>query len=293
MTTETLKRKSYLLLLLPALVTVTVLILIPILAVVFLSLTNFSLIAPQDSRFIGLSNYLKMLQDARFFNSVRVSLLISAGTVCLQILIGLSLAMLLHNESKTLKWTRGVFLLPMSIPPIAVAIVWKLLFTPTVAGINYLLSLIGIQGPAWFDRPATALITVIVAYTWKWIPFVMIILLAAIESLPTDPFESAVIDGANGWQIFSRITVPMIRPTLLFVATYRIIESLKMFSLVYVMTSGGPGISTEPMNYYAFTTTFSYNQMGYGATLVFAILLIIILIVLFMPKVVRVNVRSS
>jgi len=293
MTTEALKRKSYLLLLLPALVTVTVLILIPILSIIVLSLTNFSMIAPGSNRFVGLSNYVKMLQDGRFFNSVRVSLLISAGTVCLQILIGLSLAMLLHNESKTLKWTRGVFLLPMSIPPIAVAIVWKLLFTPTVAGINYLLSLIGIQGPAWFDRPATALITVIVAYTWKWIPFVMIILLAAIESLPTDPVESAVIDGANGWQIFSRITVPMIRPTLLFVATYRIIESLKMFSLVYVMTSGGPGISTEPMNYYAFTTTFAYNQMGYGATLVFAILLIIILIVLFMTKVVKVNVRSS
>ena len=293
MTTEALKRKSYLLLLLPALVTVTVLILIPILSIIVLSSTNFSMIAPGANRFVGLGNYTKMLQDTRFFNSVRVSLLISVGTVFLQILIGLSLAMLLHNESKALKWTRGVFLLPMSIPPIAVAIVWKLLFTPTVPGINYLLSLIGIPGPAWFDRPATALTTVIVAYTWKWIPFVMIILLAAIESLPTDPFESAVIDGANGWQIFSRITVPMIRPTLLFVATYRIIESLKMFSLVYVMTSGGPGISTEPMNYYAFTTTFAYNQMGYGAALVFAILLIIILIVLFMTKVVKVNVRSS
>ena len=125
MTTEALKRKSYLLLLLPALITVTVLILIPILAVVALSLTNFSLISPQANRFVGLGNYVKMLQDSRFFNSIRVSLLISAGTVTLQILIGLSLAMLLHHESRALKWTRGIFLLPMSIPPIAVAIVWK------------------------------------------------------------------------------------------------------------------------------------------------------------------------
>jgi multiple sugar transport system permease protein len=206
-------------------------------------------------------------------------------------LIGLMLAVLLHSKAAGMKWSRGIFLVPMSIPPIAVAIVWRLLFTPVVPGVNYILSLIGIRGPAWFDNPVTAMSSIIIAYTWKWIPFVMIIVLAALESLPEDPFESAVIDGANGWQIFFLITLPMLRPTLLFVATYRAIESMKLFALVYVMTSGGPGVSTEPMNYYAYATSFQYNKMGYGATLVCAILLIIILVVFLMTRLGKMNLR--
>ena len=289
MSTISIKNRTYNLLLLPTILTVSLLILIPILAVIVLSFTNFSFISMKSSGFVGLQNYLKLLRDARFLNSIRVSLTISVFTVVLQVIFGLMLALLLHSECKSVKWSRGLFLLPMSIPPIAVAIVWKLLFTPSVPGINYLLSVIGIHGPAWFDRAGTALFSIVAAYTWKWIPFVMIILLSALESLPLDPFESAVIDGANRWQVFTRITVPMIRPALLFVTTYRAIESLKMFSLVYVMTAGGPGVSTEPMNYYAYTMAFKYNQMGYGAALVFAILVVIIVVVVLMTKVFKVQ----
>ena len=285
------RNKTYLLLLLPTFITVGILILLPILAVLVLSFTNFSFLTMGKNRFVGFANFAELLHDMRFWNSIRVSFTISAGTVILQVLAGLALALILHSECRMVKWTRGVFLLPMSIPPIAVSIVWTLLFTPTVPGINYLLSLVGIAGPAWFDSPGSALIAVITAYTWKWIPFVMIILLAALESMPRDPFESAVIDGANQSTIFFRITLPMLGSALVFVTTYRAIESLKMFSLVYIMTSGGPGVSTEPMNYYAYTTTFKYGQMGYGATLVFAILLIIILVVLLMTKILKVRLR--
>jgi len=281
------RKRSYLLLLAPALAAVVVLIIVPMVGVIAVSLTNLSLTRAQEVRFVGLANYLRLVQDARFFNSVRVSGLIAAGTVLGQVLLGLSLALLLHAEHGVPSLSRGVFLLPMAMPPIVVSIVWKLFFTPTFPGINYLLGLVGIAGPAWFDSPLSALSTIVVATTWKWTPFVMIILLAALESLPREPFESAVIDGASGARTIVSITLPMLRPTLLFVIIYRTMESLKMFDMIYVMTAGGPGVSTEPMNYYAYATFFQNNMMGYGATLVVAILFIIVCFVMIMARATR------
>lgn len=278
------EKMSYLVLLLPTIIPIVLLILIPILSVFGISLTNFSMLDMENYKFVGVSNYIQMFHDARFWNSVRVALIMCIGTVGFQMLLGLWLALLLCKNYRFFKYSRAIFLLPMTVPPIVSGVIWKLMFNPTLPGVNYLLSLIGIQGPTWFDNAGTAMSTIIIATVWQWTPFVMLLLIAALESMPIDPFESARIDGANRWQIFRFITLPMLKPTLMFVATYRVIESLKNFPLVYMLTQGGPGISTEPMNYYAYEMTFKYSKMGYGSTLIISILMIVILIVVFLVR---------
>ena len=278
------EKRSYLLLLLPTIVPIVFLILIPILSVFGISLTNFSMLDMGNYRFIGFSNYIEMFHDSRFWNSVRVALIMCIGTVGFQMLLGLCLALLLSKNYRFLKFSRAIFLLPMALPPIVSGVIWKLMFNPILPGVNYLLSLIGIQGPIWFDAAWTAMSTIIIATVWQWTPFVMLLLLTALESMPTDPFESAWIDGANRWQIFRYITFPLLKPTMVFVGTYRIIESLKNFPLVYMLTQGGPGISTEPMNYYAYEMTFKYSKMGYGSALIISILMIVIVIVVFLAS---------
>jgi multiple sugar transport system permease protein len=283
------KKRSYYFLLAPTLITVIVLIIIPLLGVVGLGFNKFSLMTPDKNRFVGFDNYLRLLGDERFWSSLRVALVYGVGSVFFQVFFGLLLALLLAKKFRATIGSRTLFLIPMTVPPIAASLMWALFFTPSIPGINYLLSVFGIRGPSWFDHPVSALSAIIIANVWQWVPFCMILILATLESLPTDPFESAVIDGANGLQVFWYLTLPLIRPTILFVATYRIIESLKVFALVHVMTGGGPGIATMPVNYYAYMNAFEYNKMGYGSSIVVLMLILVVLIVLFMTKVVGIR----
>jgi multiple sugar transport system permease protein len=286
---STIRKRRHLVLLIPVLVTVIVLIIIPLFVVIWLSLNKYTLVTPWKNAFVGLENYRRLMLDERFWSSLKVALYYGVGSVALQVILGLGLALLLENRYRATMFSRTVFLLPMAIPPIVTSLMWKLIFTPSIPGLNYMLGVIGIRAPNWFDDPFTALSTIIVANVWQWIPFCMITVLATLEALPTDPFESAQIDGANALQVFLHIKLPLLRPTLLFVTTYRVIESLKIFPLVHVMTGGGPGVSTSPVNYYAYKNAFEYNKMGYGSAIVMLMLVIVVLFVLFMTKVVKVN----
>ena len=273
------KKRTYIMLMSPTLLMILLLIIVPLLVVLYMSFTNYSLLTPFKNRFIGFSNYLKMINDERFINSVKVTITYGIATVFFQMLIGLMIALLLSKNFKYIRNSRALFLLPMSIPPIIIAIVWKFLFMPNIPGINYILSIFGINAPSWFASASTAMAAIIIANVWQCVPYVMIILLAAIESLPIYPYESAIIDGANSWQLFRYITIPLLKPSILFVATFRAIESLKVFPLIFVMTGGGPGISTEPLNYYTYATAFKYNKLGYGSALIIAMLIILTVIV--------------
>jgi multiple sugar transport system permease protein len=271
-------------LLIPIAVTVALLILIPVFSVVGLAFTNFSFVTPGENRFIGLANFVKMIGDGRFWNSLRVAAVFGVSTVTLQIVIGLSIALLLVSGYKFSRAARTLFLMPMTTPPIVASLMWKLFFTPTNPGMNYVLSQFGIKGPNWFDTAVGGMSAIIIANVWQWTPFCMLLLLAALESLPSDPFESAIVDGASAWQRFWLITFPLLWPTILFVATFRAIESLKLFPLVYVMTGGGPGTSTEPINFYAFSTAFEFNRIGYGSALVVVMMLLVVLIVVVLRR---------
>jgi len=157
--------------------------------------------------------------------------------------------------------------IPMVLPPIVVAIIWKVLFTPDISVLNWLLGLGGLPQPAWLSDPRLALPAIIVADVWEWFPFTLLMLLAALQMMPDEPLEAARIDGAGSWQVFRHIVLPLLRPAIVVTALFRLIESVKAFPLIFVMTGGGPGTVTEPTNYYAYLQGFNYSLVGFSAAI--------------------------
>jgi ABC-type sugar transport system permease subunit len=155
----------------------------------------------------------------------------------------------------------------MLIPPVVVGLCWRILFTPDLGGINYFIGLLGLGAPDWLSRGDTALLAVTVASLWEWSPFVMVVLLAGLESLPSSPVESACIDGASALQMVFYIVLPLLKPVLLTVTMLRIIEALGILPVVYMMTGGGPASATEAINLYAFEVGFSFLDIAYASSL--------------------------
>jgi ABC-type sugar transport system permease subunit len=254
----------------------------------FLSLTSWNLMVPTSGAFIGLENYGRMISDRYFGNAILITLILIFGPVAFQMLLGLALALLLHTDLPFLPVSRAVFITPMVIPPVIAGLIWKVLFIPNLGGVNYFLGLVGISGPNWLDTPIWALIAVGLVAIWEDTPFVMLLLLAALDSLPPEPFEAAIVDGASVWQRIRFVTIPLITPAILVAVLFRIIASLNIFPVIYVMTKGGPGRFTEVLNYYAYTHGFQFLDIGYASALAMGLfVLIVVLSGLFMVLRVR------
>ena len=167
---------------------------------------------------------------------------------------------------------RGVFIIPMVIPPIVAGLIWKILFTPPVSILSYISTSLGLGQLAWLGDPILALVAISLASVWEFFPFCFLLLYAGLLSLPEEPIEAAYVDGASWWQSFIHVTLPMLSPTMSIVILFRIVDSIRTFPLVYVMTDGGPGFATEPTNYYAFQQAFSYSYIGYSSSMIVIIL---------------------
>jgi multiple sugar transport system permease protein len=187
--------------------------------------------------------------------------------VIIQLLVGFILALCLYRQFWITAAGRVLLLIPMFLTPIVVGLIWRMLLMPRIGGLNYLLSLLGIKGPHWLGRPITALMAIIMTTSWQWTPFVMIYLLSGLQSLPLEPYEAARIDGASGWQMLIYVTIPLLKPVIILTMLLRIIESLKIFPLIYIMTSGGPGSATETIYFYAYKMGFQYLQIGYSSSI--------------------------
>jgi len=263
------RRRAYLLGLLPALAVLTLVTAAPSLYLLVTSLTPLSLVNPETAwDFSGPHrNYLSLLEDERFRNSVWIQVKLSVFTVGLQLLAGLAVAMLLNARWRFVEVVRTTFLIPMVLPPIVVAIIWKVLYTPDISPIHHLLASIGRPAGAMITSPDWALWAIIIADVWEWFPFTMLMLLAALQIMPDEPLEAARIDGAGAWQLFLRIILPLLRPTLLVAGLFRLIESIKAFPLIYILTEGGPGTVTEVTNYYAFLQAFNFSYLGFASAI--------------------------
>lgn len=264
--------------LLPALVVLGILSVAPTVLTVVLSLSDLHLARPGSGQFVGLENFGTMVKDQYFWSSVRVTLVLIAVPVALQMLLGLGLALLLHSGLPVMSATRSIFIAPMVIPPIVAGLMWKVLYLPNLGGLNYLLSLFGLPGPEWLSSDLMATIAVTLVAVWEDTPFVMLLVLSALESLPSEPFEAAKVDGANAWQRFRHITIPMIQPVLTIALIFRIIGSLSIFPVIYVLTSGGPGRATEVLNFYAYTHGFRFLDIGYASALSLALLVLVVVL---------------
>ena len=263
------RTRFFWILLSPALAVLAVVTIAPFLFLFSTSLTPLNLARPATwwDFSAPLANFVELLDDHRFLGSLGVQLRLSVFTVVFQLLLGLAAALLLNSRLRFLEAMRALFIIPMVLPPIVVAIIWKVLFTPDISVLNWALGLLGLPQPAWLAHPRLALPAIIIADIWEWFPFTLLMLLAALQMIPAEPLEAARIDGAGAWQVFRHVILPLLRPAIVVTVLFRLIESVKAFPLIFVMTGGGPGTVTEATNYYAFLQGFNYSLIGYSAAI--------------------------
>ncbi|MBV8090949.1 MAG: sugar ABC transporter permease [Alphaproteobacteria bacterium] len=261
--------RAFILGLVPALFVLAAITLGPALYLVVTGLTPLDPVHPQSATDFSdpARNYRALLADARFLNSLWVQAQLSMATVALQLAIGLGVALLLNAGSRVLEALRTAFILPMVLPPIVVAVVWKVIFTPDVSPMHRGLATIGLPVHSLIADPTTALWAIAAADTWEWFPFTMLMALAGLQMIPAEPIDAARIDGAGRIALFRFILFPYLRPTLVVAGLFRLIDSIKAFPLIYVLTNGGPGTATEVTNYYAFVESFNFSYWGYGSAI--------------------------
>lgn len=259
-------QSAYNWMLIPAVVAVGVFAILPLVGMFGLALTDFHLIKSWD-RDVGLQNFNKLIGDRRFRNSINVMLMLSVFGVIAQVAMGLMIAIGLEKITPKWRVVRSIFVVPFVVPHVAVALIWLSLFTPTLSPINAFFDLFDITVPALLTSQYGSIAAIVIADTWASFPFVMLLILAALQGISGDLDEAASIDGATKMQVFWRITLPLLKPALLMVALFRFIETLKHFPLIFVMTNGGPGRSTQATNYYAYIQTFQSSNVSYGAAI--------------------------
>jgi multiple sugar transport system permease protein len=242
---------------------------VPFLYLLVTSFTPLNLTMPHTAWQLDdpLVNYRILAEDERFRQSVWVQAKLSTVTVLSQLLIGLLLALLLNVPSSFVAGFRTVFLVPMVLPPIVVAIIFKVLYTPDISPVHQLFAWLGRPFPALITHADWALTAIMIADTWQWFPFTMLMLLAALQMMPSDPVEAARIDGAGAWQVTRHMTLPWLRPVLLVAGLFRLVDSIKAFPLIYVLTDGGPGNVTEVTNFYAFRQAFNFSYLGFASAI--------------------------
>jgi multiple sugar transport system permease protein len=251
----------------PAVVVGVAMLVLPLLFTLYLSVHEWYLGGSRPARFVGFTNYVTLFRrDPRLYDALRHTLYFSGLAITLELLLGLVIALLLSRNFRGKSWVRTAFLFPMVAPPIAIAVVWAMIYDPTSGILNQLLGLLGIGPQPWIADVSSVIPSLVLVDVWQWTPFVALILLAGLVSLPLEPFEAAFIDGASPILVFIHVTLPLLRPTLLVALMLRAIDALKTFEIIYALTEGGPGQASETVNLYSYHLIFVYNRMDYGAT---------------------------
>lgn len=255
--------------LLPALVVLAALTAAPGIYLVLTSLTPLNLANPGSAWNFSepLGNYVSMFEDPRLLHSVGVQVKLSVSSVVLQLLSGLAVALLLHANTRVRTIARSALLIPMVLPPIVVGITWLALFTVDISPLHRFMAMIGLPVPPLLTNPSTALWAIVFAGTWQHFPFAMLMSLAALQMVPDSPIEAARIDGASRWQVFWHVRLPFIAPTLVVAGLFILIDSVKAFPLIFIMTDGGPGEVTEVTNFYVYRQAFTFSLWGYGSAI--------------------------
>jgi multiple sugar transport system permease protein len=251
----------------------------PLLQTTYLSFTNANFIYG-TSKFIGIQNYVDLLSDDQFLNSISFTLIYSASVVVGTLVLGMAVALILNRIVVGKSVGRTVLLIPWVIPFVLAGIVWRIMGSNVGSPINDVLLRLGLidQGVAWLAESIPAQIIVIVASIWKYTPFAALLLLAGLGTVPQDLIEAAKLDGANAWQRFRHVTLPLITPVVLIVLIFQTMDVLRAFDIIYGLTKGGPGDSTQVLSYYAYQSMFFYGKSGYGSAQAIVMLVLTIAI---------------
>jgi len=255
----------------------------PLVYLAWTSLHRIDLGMPWLSGFAGLGNYVKMGEDPRFWNSLWLTGVYTGSTVALQVLLGLSLALLVLQIPKGQGVLRVAAILPIVLAPVVVGLFWRtLVLSPEFGLVDLVTRSLGLGSHNWLGDPQLALVSVIAIHTWQWTPFAFLVMLATLATLPADVYEAARLDRASAWQRFIHITLPLVRPAIMMVVIMRTMTALSAFAAIFAATGGGPGSATEILNLYAYRTSFTELNLGYGASLAMVLLGITLAISYFM-----------
>jgi ABC-type sugar transport system permease subunit len=256
----------------PSLVVVFALILVPILRAAWMSLHLIDLKRPLvGTPFVGLGNYIEIMQNKYFWASLGRTFYFMVVSILVESILGIAIAQLLNVEFKGRALVRTLILVPWALPITIDAIMWKWIFNPNYGAFNSLLYQLGLISNyrTWLSTPNSAMNVVIIADVWKVTPVVILLTLAALQTIPAELYEAAMIDGATRWRSFWSVTFPLLIPTLVIVLVVRTMDAFKVFDIIYIMTSGGPADGTKVIAYYTYIEAFSYLRMGTGAALAY------------------------
>jgi len=272
------EQRLALLFVLPTLIFLLAMSIYPTLYAFWMSLRVELVFNPHASRFVGLDNFLAVFDDPFTVKSLWLTAIWSASVIAVQIVLGFLVALLLDTRLRGIGLLRSLLILPVFISPVAMGLTWRFMFEPVAGVINWALRSLHLPTGLWISSPKTALVSVLIADTWQWTPFVALILLAGIQSISPEIIEAARLDRVRGITYVRRIVLPLIRPVLIVVLVIRLIDSVRIFDLFYIMTRGGPGSSTLVSGVYDFTM-FQLGRLSDMATLGIVILIIVNLLV--------------
>jgi multiple sugar transport system permease protein len=245
----------------------------------YYSFTSYWLQYPNRFRFVWLDNYLSLMEEPLFVRAFEFTLGFTLAAVVVQVGLGLAVALFLHGRVPGRSALRALLLLPLMLPPVITALMWKIMMASTNAGIlNYVLSFVGVDPVNWFGSTQGAVVSVLIIDTWGNLPFVALILLGGLQALPTEPYEAARVDGAGAVAILRYVTLPLLSPFIVLTVLFRTMDSLRIFDVIYATTMGGPNDATTNLQIMAYQYSFQWYQMGKGMAQAIVLLLLVVLV---------------
>ena len=271
---------------LPAVIFVFVLMVFPVCYTFFLSFTDWTLTSGKPLAVVGLRNYVSVFKEARFLQAFGRTVYFTLFAVTVETVLGTSIALLLNRRFFAKETVKTVLLLPLVATPVAIGIVWNLFYDPTIGILNYLINQIfGLPICGFVSDAKTVMPSLILVDIWQWTPMIALIVMAGLAGISHEPYESAMVDGANSVQVLFHITLPVLMPTILTAVVLRSIEAVKTYDIIYSMTGGGPGYASENMNILAFKYSFEYFRMGQSAVILIYLFIVVTLFCLLVMRI--------
>jgi multiple sugar transport system permease protein len=276
---------------LPCLIYLFVLTIFPSIYSLILSFCSWLFLHETSPTFVGVKNFMDLINDERFLTTLKNTFIFAFIATSVELILGLLLAILLSKRTRIYEILRAICLMPMIATPVGVGWIWRMLLNEGYGPINHFLNLLGFPSIAWTSDPNIAIFSIIIVDIWQWTPFVFLILQATIQSLPNDPFEAAQIDGATKWQIFKHILLPLIAPMMTVVYLLRLLEAFKVFDIIFAVTGGGPGYSSEPLTMYVYFIAMKFWSLGYASAVAYTFFAIVLVISIFLLDKIRRGMR--
>lgn len=282
------------LLLLPLVLLMAVLSVYPVLRLFPLSFQSFGFTGSEfEQSFNGLDNFRRLFNDRDLPTILWNTVVFVVLSVAIEFVLALMLAIAVNRDNRATRILKAIFVLPILVPPIVIGTVWRLMYNPDIGVINQLLRGVGLPGQSWLSDPDRSLLAIIGVDVWHWTSFVFLILLAGLQSIPRDPIEAAQVDGASSWQLLTTITLPLLRPAMFVAILFRTVFAFKVFDEVFLLTSGGPGNSSEVLSLYIYRVEFRFTDFGYGALLSLLTIVFVLVALVTANRLVRAKAVSA